>query len=259
MAVRVKTWNRVFAVVFLLPIAIRAVVYAAGDHPRSWREAKWSSTGLLAPASADPAARILVFAARNGTWRSIFAVHTWIVVKPENATAYTRYDVTGFGRPIRVNGYPPDALWFSATPQVVADVRGPLAAAAIPKIEAAIAHYPYAGIGDYRIWPGPNSNTFVATVLRAVPELAIDMPSDAIGKDFRVDGLPAGWTPSRTGIEVSLYGLLGVKLGWVEGVEVNVLSLVAGLDLRRPAIKLPGFGRIGIENADFQTATASAR
>ena len=39
-----------------------------------------------------------------------------------------------------------------------------------------------------------------------------------------------------------------MKLGWVEGVEVNVLGLVAGLDLRHPALKLPGFGRIGVES-----------
>jgi len=39
-----------------------------------------------------------------------------------------------------------------------------------------------------------------------------------------------------------------VKLGWVEGVEVNVLSLVAGLDVRHPAVKLPGFGRLGLES-----------
>ena len=55
-----------------------------------------------------------------------------------------------------------------------------------------------------------------------------------------------GLSPSGTGIQLSLGGLLGATIGWVEGVEVNVLGLVAGLDLRRPAIKLPGLGRIGI-------------
>jgi hypothetical protein len=38
------------------------------------------------------------------------------------------------------------------------------------------------------MWPGPNSNTFTAAVLRAVPELAILLPPNAIGKDFR-DGI----------------------------------------------------------------------
>lgn len=259
MALRVKTSSRLLALVFLLPIGVRSIAFATGDHPRDWRQANWSSTGLLVPAAVDPQARVLVLAARNANWRSIFAVHTWIVIKPANASSYTRYDVTGFGRPIRVNAYPPDARWFSAMPEVVADIRGPLAAAAIPKIEAAIENYPYAGLGDYRLWPGPNSNTFVANVLRAAPELHIAVPPDAIGKDFRIDGLPAGLTPSHTGIEVSLYGVLGLKVGWVEGIELNVLTLVAGLDLRRPALKLPGFGRIGFESTGPTPASAEAR
>jgi hypothetical protein len=48
------------------------------------------------------------------------------------------------------------------------------------------------------------------------------------------------------GRPVSLAGFAGVAIGWVEGLEVNFLGLVAGLDLRRPAIKLPGWGRIGL-------------
>jgi Protein of unknown function (DUF3750) len=256
MAPRVKRLPYVLAGVFLLPIVMRAGLYAVGDHPRSWRDADWSSTGLLPPAASDRAPRVLVFAARNGTWRSIFAVHTWIVVKPENADRYTRYDVTGFGQPIRVNGFAADARWFSYEPQVVGDIRGERAAAAIPKIEAAVKAYPYAHYGDYRIWPGPNSNTFTATVLRAVPELAVAMPPEAIGKDFRPDGSLFGLTDSRTGYEISIFGLLGAKLGWIEGVELNVLTLVTGLDVRHPALKLPGFGRIGI---DTIAATATAR
>jgi len=37
-------------------------------------------------------------------------------------------------------------------------------------------------------------------------------------------------------------------------VEMNFLGLVAGLDLRNPGLKLPGFGRIGVPQ---QTATAA--
>jgi hypothetical protein len=32
-------------------------------------------------------------------------------------------------------------------------------------------------------------------------------------------------------------------------VELNFLGLVAGVDVRRPAIKLPGWGRIGLSAA----------
>jgi len=72
------------------------------------------------------------------------------------------------------------------------------------------------------------------------------MPAAAVGKDWHPTGSLLGLTPSRTGIELSLGGVLGVAVGWVEGIEINFLGLVAGLDLRRPALKLPGWGRIGI-------------
>jgi len=118
--------------------------------------------------------------------------------------------------------------------------------------------YPYTEYGDYRIWPGPNSNTFVATVLGAAPELEIAMPPEAIGKDYRIDGALFGRTDSRTGVEVSLYGVLGLKIGRVEGIEVNVLTLVAGLDAQHPAVKIPAFGRIGLDRV-APSGTASAR
>jgi hypothetical protein len=121
-------------------------------------------------------------------------------------------------------------------------------------VKSAVDAYAYDDYGDYRMWPGPNSNTFVATVLRAVPELQTTLPPNAVGKDFRPFPY-AGLTDSGTGVELSLWGVLGVKAGWVEGLEVNLLGLVAGLDLRHPAVKLPGFGRLGIDDG---TATASA-
>ncbi len=75
--------------------------------------------------------------------------------------------------------------------------------------------------------------------------MRVALPPNAVGRDYR-RGFYAGLTDSRTGIEVSLYGVAGLKLGWVEGVEFDLLGLVAGLDLRHPAVKLPGFGRIGL-------------
>src|SRR5215475_5809005 len=236
------------SIVFLAPVATRAMLWSF-QEPRDWRTARWSSAGILPEAASDPQARIVVFAARTAGWRSIFAVHTWIVVKPVGADAYTRYEVTGFGRPLRINGRPPDGYWMGDRPRIVADIRGLRAAAAIPKIEAAIMAYPYTEYGDYRMWPGPNSNTFVATVLRAAPELEIAMPPEAIGKDYRIDGALLGRSASGTGVEASLYGLIGIKVGMVEGIELNVLSLVAGLDALRPALKIPAFGRIDLDRA----------
>ena len=116
----------------------------------------------------------------------------------------------------------------------------------IPKIRAAIRGYRYSNIGDYHLWPGPNSNTFIATIMDAVPEMQASLPATAVGKDFPSDGRWFGLTPSHTGVRFNAKGYFGVTLGWIEGLEVNILGAVAGLDIRRPALKLPGIGRIGV-------------
>jgi hypothetical protein len=48
-------------------------------------------------------------------------------------------------------------------------------------------------------------------------------------------------------------------VGGVEGIEVNFLGRVAGLDLRHPAVKLPGFGRVGIDDGTAVAAPAPAK
>jgi hypothetical protein len=229
---------------FLLPVAARAALFAYAHGPMSWRDADWSSTGSLPPATDYKPARVLVMSGQTGGWKGAVAVHSWVVLKRENARTWTRYDVVGWGSPVRTNGWAPDGRWYGNMPTVLADISGPEAAALIPRIEQAVKGYAFANYGDYRIWPGPNSNTFVATVLRAAPELGVTMPPNAIGRDYRPYPY-VGWTDSGTGVEASLWGVLGIKLGWVEGIELNVIGLVAGLDIRHPALKLPGFGRIG--------------
>lgn len=231
--------------IFLTPLAVRAAYLPFEQRPVRWSEADWSSIGALPPAKAAPEARILVLNGRTGGWKGVFAVHSWIVVKRAGAAAWTRYDVVGWGTPLRRNNFPPDGRWFGDPPRIVADLTGLAAEALIPRIEAAVAAYPHRRAGDYQVWPGPNSNTFVAHVLRAVPELDAQLAPNAVGRDWR-DGLHAGFTDSRTGVEINLAGIVGFKLGWVEGIEFNLLGLVAGLDLRRPALKLPGVGRLDL-------------
>ena len=230
--------------IFLVPILARAALFAASDAPRSWRDADWSSAGLLPPAAQHEPARLIVFTGTAGAWKSVFAVHSWVVFKRAGDRRWTRYDVVGWGSPVRTNNWPVDGRWYGATPVAIADVAGEEAERLIPRVEEAVAAYAYAEAGSYRVWPGPNSNSFVAAVLRAVPELRLALPPNAVGRDYR-DGFYAGLTDSRTGIEVNAFGFASLKVGWVEGIEVNLLGLVAGLDLRHPGIKLPGYGRIG--------------
>lgn len=233
-----------FALMFLLPLALHGLWWLSKDHPASWRAADWSSARLL-PSPADAReALVLVFAARAGRWKGVFSVHSWIVVKEKDAPSYTRYDVAGWGRPVKVDNWAPDGRWYGNVPQLVAVIEGRAAEHLIPKIKSAVTEYPYHRPGDYRVWPGPNSNTFVASVLAEVPEARITLPPNAIGKDFWKPGIYLGASPTRTGIQASVFGLFGLTLAWIEGLEVNILGLIAGIDFRQLAIKLPGWGSV---------------
>jgi len=235
----------ILALAVPVPLIVSGIGYLLGDRKNNWRTADRSSAGLLPDASKHLDAVIRVYAARTVRWRGIFAIHSWIVVKERAAPRYTRYDYTAWGEPIRVDGFAPDGRWFGAVPETVVTVDGETAQRLIPKIRSVIEDYRFSAHGDYRPWPGPNSNTFVQAALDAVPELKAVLPPTAIGKDFPYRGRWIGITPSGTGIFASLGGYLGLIIGWVEGVELNLFGAVIGLDLRRPALKLPGVGRIG--------------
>ena len=246
----VKRYLLIFLLLILAPVIVSAVNYVLGDRRGNWQTADRSSAGLLPSASEHPEAIVRVFAARTVRWRGIFAVHTWIVVKERDASRYSRYDYTAWGEPIRIDGFAADGRWFGAIPETIASADGDEAERLIPKIRAVVENYKFRAYGDYSPWPGPNSNTFVQAVLDAVPELNAVLPPTAIGKDYPYAGKWYGLTPSRTGIFVSLGGYVGVIAGWVEGIELNILGGVLGLDIRRPALKLPGMGRLGIPFAE---------
>ncbi|TDI58215.1 MAG: DUF3750 domain-containing protein [Alphaproteobacteria bacterium] len=231
--------------VFIVPVVIRTVLWAAGNQPMHWRDADWSASGILPPAANERGASIRVLSARTGGYKGILSVHSWLVIRPAGAATFDRYDLVGWGRPLRKNAYPPDGRWYSNDPEIVFELTGKKAAKLIPKIEAAIAAYPWSAHGDYRIWPGPNSNTFVANILSKVPELGAVLPPTAIGRDFPVDGgilnrsSAGGWT-------ISFGGFAGVTIGAIEGFQINLLGLVAGFEFARPALLLPGLGRISL-------------
>jgi hypothetical protein len=235
-------------ILFGLPLLVSACMAGRGDGV-PWYEARRDSTGLAPDPAKTQEAVIQVYAARAVAWRGVFAVHTWIAVKPSGADRFTRYEVLGFGvsngaPAVRVDRTGPDNYWFGAEPTLILDRRGPGVDALIAQIRAAVASYPYPS--EYRAWPGPNSNTFTAFVARQVPELQLELPSNAIGKDYLPDGAIFAAAPSATGYQLSLFGVLGVMVARDEGFELNLLGFDIGFALRSPALKLPGIGRVGM-------------
>lgn len=217
-----------------------------------WRTADRSSAGIAPKPEEEPRAVVQVYAARTVRWRKYFAVHSWIATKEKDAKAYETYHVIGFRarrglNVVVVEEGIPDARWFGHEPELLRDLRGPAAERAIPKIREAARTYPYQY--EYRAWPGPNSNTFISYILRRTPEIGVELPPNAIGKDWIEDGRIVGMSESGTGGQLSLFGLFGVTVGLGEGLELNLLGLTFGVDVLRPALKLPMIGRLGVKDA----------
>jgi len=242
-------WLKRVLVLLMVLFAGPLLVAACGtiDLSADWRSADRSSAGL-APSAADThEAVVQVYAARAFNWRGIFAVHTWLATKEQGARSYTVHHVMGWyarrgGSAVVTQHGDPDRNWFGARPEVLREIRGPAAQALIPQIAEAVRSYPHARA--YTLWPGPNSNTFVAHVARTVPGLGVDLPPTAIGKDYLANGAVFGPAPSNTGYQLSLFGLLGVTLAVEEGLELNLLGLGLGVDPLDLGIRLPGVGRL---------------
>ena len=230
---------------FIGIMGILLALYGAIASSADWRTASHEPVGLAPDPATTPEAVVQVYGARTWGWKGAFGVHTWVAVKPTNAKAWTVYEVIGWRlrwaeSVVVVRTREPDGRWFGAQPELYADKRGEGVDELIKRIDKAAREYPFAN--EYTVWPGPNSNTFTAWIARAVPELGVDLPATAIGKDYLGRSIFAS-APSGRGFQVSLAGLLGIAASGVEGLELNILGLNIGLG--PSGLKLPLIGRIG--------------
>jgi hypothetical protein len=246
-----RRWLRwplaLFGMVALLlmgPIGVLAFGDIDLDSP--WQRTNRDSTGQAPDPAVVRAAVVQVYGARTVRWRGAFGIHPWIAVKRANADSYTTFQKIGWrayrggDAVVTSDVSTPDTRWFGAEPQLLVEHRGAAAEVMIDRIEAAVARYPWGR--EYRLWPGPNSNTFVAYVAREVPELHLDLPPTAIGKDYLGPTTLLAKAPSGTGWQVSLAGLAGVTVAREEGLEINLLGLGFGVDVNDARLRLPGLG-----------------
>ncbi|HEY9183372.1 MAG TPA: DUF3750 domain-containing protein [Gammaproteobacteria bacterium] len=224
-------------------------------------EARRAPVGLAPDPKTTAEPVVQVYAARAVRWRGYFGVHTWVSVKRRDAAEFTTYEVNGWrlrrtGTAVSVDHRPPDARWFGNRPELLADLRGEGVEELITRMEQAVESYPYAD--TYRVWPGPNSNTFVAHVLRSAPELRVDLPATAIGKDY-LDPWFVASSPSGTGAQLNVFGLVGALVGLEEGVELSILGATFGVDALDLSLKLPLAGRLGWPRPDPIAVAAAAQ
>jgi hypothetical protein len=223
-----------------------------------WRTASREPVGLAPDPAFVKEAVVQVYGARAVGAKGLFGVHTWVAVKPADAVDWTVYEVIGWrlrgsGSSVVVRQRAPDGRWYGAMPELYADKRGPDVDAMIERIERAAQTYPYAT--EYRTWPGPNSNTFTAWIAQAVPELEVDLPATAIGKNYLGSSIFAA-APSGSGFQLSLAGLLGVSASAVDGLEFNLLGLNFGVS--PGGVKLPIIGRVGSIRAPAERGPQAA-
>jgi len=253
-----RPFRLLMAVLCLLIPGISLMTAAGGD----WRTADRSSTGIAPLPQEHPAALVQIYAARAFSWRGRLAVHTWIATKERDADGYEVHQVIGWrerrGLPVLASGPEiPDRSWFGSHPDVLVDIRGERAEALIPEIRAAVRTYPFAD--EYTLWPGPNSNTFTAHVGRQVPEMGLVLPPTAIGKDYLTNGGLLDSTPSGSGYQFSLLGILGLGLSREEGLEINLLGLSFGVHPLKLQLRLPGIGIIGKKTGPAFTGKGGGR
>lgn len=174
--------------VVMMMLLLVTTITLSGCANKNWWETSRAPAGIAADPNKNSAAIIEVYAADAFSWRGWFAVHTWIAIKPENATEYTVYEVVGWrlkrGLPAlkEYQTKTPDTYWYGSKPDKVLFIEGAKAAQLIPKVTAAIDAYPWKN--EYTLFPGPNSNTFPAWIGKQVPELELEMPFRAIGSGY---------------------------------------------------------------------------
>ncbi|MCA9646423.1 MAG: DUF3750 domain-containing protein [Myxococcales bacterium] len=190
------------------------------------------SGALPKPVSAVARHPWLAFRERDGEWER-YEVASSSPRPPLGTVRYHRmHPLTDFaagGGDVRVHG-----SW-----------HGNKATEAIQCLRREVPRYPDKNI--YRAWPGPNSNTFIDYMLREC-DLPADLPSTAIGKDYRGLVFGASLSSGGTGIQLET-AIVGAKVGLTEGVEVHLFQMAWGIDFWPPALIVPiGPGRFGFDD-----------
>jgi hypothetical protein len=212
----------------------------AGEAYSWWRPTAWTATAM----PDEPVVQLRCSTVPDPL--RLLVVHYWFAVFDPETERWHRWEVwqqanaggTSWGH-VHKDLMNADANTGGGPMQVRAEWHGPEARA----LAQAVARSPeYPDRGRYLAWPGPNSNTYVAWVLRRAG-VAADLEPRGIGKDYL--GL-AGIAISTTGTGVQAESsLLGLKVGLRDGMELHFLYFTFGLDAWRPAVKTP-FGRLGM-------------
>ena len=193
-------------------------------------------------------ARVRVYFARSTSIIGACGCHPWVALKEARGTQWEIWQVIGWRLWMGLDSVvdrrtgAPDRLWYGQTPVLAGEVRGERAEEAIPLIRAAAAEYRFAS--RYTLCPGPNSNTFVAHLLRSA-RLGIAMPPMCIGKDYIYGCGFVQRPPSGAGVQCNEgCGMFGVTCSYAEGLRLQICMMEIGFNLCKLELYWPGIGTI---------------
>jgi uncharacterized protein DUF3750 len=172
----------------ILWLTLVTLFLASCSTGKDWRTASRESAGIAPNPLTTNEAVLQVYGATTWGWRGWFAIHTWIAAKHTGEPSYTVYEVIGWRQNrglslLRIEKDLPDRYWFGKRPRLLREHRGEGVDSLITDVDSAARAYPWPNI--YKVFPGPNSNTFTAWVARRVPALELQLPFSAIGSGYR--------------------------------------------------------------------------
>lgn len=198
--------------------------------------------------AAETGPLVLVKEARipdGEAWYAQFATHGWFDVREVEGGAWTRIEVLSPASGVQVSELAQDRAladlrWNNRPVRVHGVLRGSEAAIAARELLNSAAAYDGE---DYRAIPGPNSNSFVATLVADTTRLRTTMHHNAVGKDY-LTPLGVARTPSKSGGRIDT-PWIGGALGLQEGFELHLVGLQFGVGLWPPRICVPFLPEIG--------------
>jgi hypothetical protein len=172
-----------------------------------------------------------------------FGEHYWFVwYDPDADRTWHRTELFARardGRRVTTDRLPPDVSFdarFLRPARLVREFRGACARRLIGVIATSRETYPRQ---DRYVLTGPNSNTYIAWVLREA-RVGHDLSVRGVGRRFPAR---AGLSDSRTGLALHT-PVLSLEVGALDGIEIGLGTATLGLDFWPPALKTP-FGRLG--------------
>ncbi len=156
--------------------------------------------------------------------------------KPGESLSHTTRYIGAYEHSLTAEEAREDTRWESRV-LVHEVIVGPKAQSIIQQLRIQTKAYPFSKMEDYVVWPGPNSNTYVDHMSRAVDDFDFSLSHNCVGKNYQGTFYIG---PSTTGLGAQIEtAYIGLQVGLIEGFELHLLGSTLGVGTWPLALKIP--------------------